>query len=206
MSSRATLKSSPNATSSLELEFGPSLFVALDGRTIDQSGREVAHANLSARQAKEKGLMMSGTFGRPSSTSFLSDSLQSFLENKLRAVALDHGSTLYKMTWKVWATPSGRSRSRLQASARTLSETEFTGWVAPQAADANGSGRNQHTASLCKQARTLVPNGSNALTEEPGRLNPAHSRWLMGLPKEWDDCAPTETLSMLKRRASLSKQ
>lgn len=93
------------------------------------------HANLSARQAMEKGLMMSGTFGLSGNGSYSSANLQSCLVSRLQIQLQNLGSTLYTQTWKQWVTPLGVCRFRLRASGRLTYAIELFGWATPAARD-----------------------------------------------------------------------
>ncbi|ALD78811.1 Methyltransferase [Citrobacter portucalensis] len=135
MSHLTTSEVLPNATFSPELASGPIPSASQDGLTINQSGLVPARASLSARQAKAMGLLTSGTFGPTSSTSSASADLSMSLANRLQAVTQTHGSTLYKLTWKEWDTPSGLCRLRQRASVLRTSENELIGWLSPLASN-----------------------------------------------------------------------
>lgn len=143
---------------------------ALDGMTLDQSGPAPAHANLSARQAREKGLLTSGTYGRTSSTSSSSVALQQSLASRLQALAASCGSTLYRLTWKQRATPSGRQICALRASAHRTSDSGCTGWPTPTKSDENRypAQDNQAKNVTLNHAAALAGWGTPTATEPGG--------------------------------------
>lgn len=103
-----------------------------------------------------------------------------------------------------WPTPTCQSPNSLRGRGQDPVKRKAQGHTVNLTDAVHYLDITDQPARLTVSGETLT--GSSAGMESGGQLNPAHSRWLMGLPPEWDDCAPTETPSTLKRRASLSKR
>jgi hypothetical protein len=119
----------PSAISSPGSGSGPLHLGPPDGPTIGLYGPDLAHANLSPAQAKEAGLLTSGTYGPIGSGSLATRNLTRSLASKLRAQM--SGSILYGLTWKESVTPSGALKFQARASARRTSAPALTGWPTP---------------------------------------------------------------------------
>lgn len=207
-----TLTDLNSAISSQGSASGLTPCVGLDGQTIAKSGLAHARANLSASQAKEQGLLTSGTYGPIFTISLSSAALKSSLASRLQAKMASRGSTLYRLIWKERATPQQLSISALRASVPRTSDNDCIGWATPTTRAHKDTG-NLQNSFFRKDGRmrndTLYRQiwlHTFGLHGEPTRaqmkklelFQPVMARLLMGLPESWDDCAPTGMQSARK--------
>lgn len=169
----ASCASTPNATSLPASGSGPTPCAAPDGLTIDLFGPAPVRASLSARPASAKGMKTSATYGRHGRGLSASADLTASLVSRYQALTGSLGSTLFALTWKTVATPSGRLLPLQRASVHRTGAIAFTSWPTPGAADATRRSPEtlEQKAKRNQTGMTLL--GIAALAHWPTPVGPA---------------------------------
>jgi hypothetical protein len=101
------------------------------------------------------------------------------------------------------AQPDGKTPEAHLAMKKRMGERDGTGANRAAITDLQVMAKTVGPARITADGTLLT--GSSAEMESGGQLNPAHSRWLMGYPPEWDDCAVTAMPSSRKSQPRGSK-
>lgn len=120
-------------------------------------------------------------------------------------------TSLQVMAKSAWPTPNameGGQTSRGGERKGELLMGGLVGWLTPkcpsgggrETRETPGGGLRKLEDQALLAASGETASGCPAETGKRGQLNPALSRWLMGFPPEWDDCAATVTLSSSRKR------
>lgn len=166
---------------------GSTLFTLTWKSKVTPSGRSISALRASALRTSDSGF---GSWPTPAAfdTSAVNNPEQ--LRARRESLAEKYGTNGFGLNLSQaatmlagWPTAGAKDGDK---SVRTLqgAEAERKGW----------------TNDLCTAAFGTLPIGSRVEMEKPGQLNPAFSRWLMGYPAEWDDCAATAMPSSRKSR------
>jgi len=196
MLDQATCADSPNVIFSPDSEDGALLFVPPAGQMIDLFGPVPHLANLSARQAKDLGLLTIGTSGQHMPILSKSASLQLSLASKLQARLEGIGSPLFDLTWKLWDMQQGPPICALRASAHFTSGSASTGLPTPSGT--SNHGKNHVAGRLDEWGGSSNPFRGR----EIGKVHsPGFELWVMGYPDAWrEQMPPAMPLSRKSRK------
>lgn len=188
-STQLSLWDSSSVISSPEFPAGPTPCASPAGPTIAPSGPPLALASRSARPARGEASTTSATSGPSCSSSSASAALQSSLESRLRHLLAGRGSTLYRLTWKVQVTPSGRPIFALLASGHRTSDSGSTSspWPTPTVADSEraSEGFSRGNLTMVGAARLSAwptPTVNDSTGSDYAYSGGDHSRPVLKLP------------------------
>jgi hypothetical protein len=126
------------------------------------------------------------------------------------AVALPHVATIAGWPTPMAGTPAQNGNNEAGNNDSSRKTVDFVKWddmvfrMGPERKENMGYAKWPHMpARLTADGRMQI--GYTAETVSGGQLNPAHSRWLMGLPPEWDACGVTAMQSTQKQPSRSSK-
>lgn len=190
------------------------------------SGRRICALRASVRRTSGKGCSSMAAWPTPSARDHKGGYQGGRVRNgKISTDTLDVAAQLTS-----WPTPRGSDGTSGQDTAIKNRPTSggmslptaahIAGWVTPSATDGERGGTGitvgmtgRSLTQLSKMSGPIrltgsgeVLTGLDAKTENSGQLNPAHSRWLMGLPPEWDSCGVMAMQSLAPSRKRSSKQ
>lgn len=147
-----------------------------DGQTTCQCGPGPAPASRSRPRARKQASPTTGISGQHGSASSASAALQSSLESRLRQDLHSTGSTLFALTWREKATPSGRPILQRLASAPRTNDSDSTGWPTPVARDSKGANRSREGGACLVEASKLAPWGTPTANQFGGTPDQAVDR------------------------------